>query len=527
MKRMALLLMLATTIDRSGLAQEIDRLEFYATPIAEILVALGAATGNAIVPDESVTGSTSYFVDNTSFEPALATFARHHNLYVTREEDIYLVSRIQIQSKNDRYSVNAASVSTRALLSVLFESTNRELQLLSDRDPMIGPINFESKTFDQLVTLITEQANMRFERVDNLYHIWDQGDRVPTGHERTLVIEPRHVPVHSVAELLQPLLTGGTSVRSDTRSGLLIVSGSPAEVSRIVESIALIDRPSPTISYQILIVEYHEESATRVESIIRSGLTRPDSVQAFSGSIGPLLALDFDVLSALGYEFALELAGRLESNRATIVMDTTLHGLSGESVRFENNQIRRVWSADPEGSARPPILREVRAGLETEVTGRVTDPDEIIVSVEAAVSRFDGTTSDARIPDSRERVVATTARALSGTPIALSAYVEEASGRSQSGPSLLARIPIIGRLFGASADKSSATELGIYLIPRIEGSWSATWREQMKKSDRFALTVAVLSASLLSGFTLAIVIAKLPPDLPAGAPHSIDRKSVV
>jgi hypothetical protein len=43
----------------------------------------------------------------------------------------------------------------------------------------------------------------------------------------------------------------------------------------------------------------------------------------------------------------------------------------------------------------------------------------------------------------------------------------------------------------------------------------------MKKSDRFALTVAVLSASLLSGFTLAIVIAKLPPDLPAGAPHSM------
>jgi type II secretory pathway component GspD/PulD (secretin) len=312
---------------------------------------------------------------------------------------------------------------------------------------------------------------MQYEVTAGIYTIWDKADGAPDGSVITEVVAPTHLSVESIIELLPPQRTIGVAVRRDAASGFLTVSGPNSAVNRVLDAIASIDRPAPTISYQLLIVEYHEESALDVDSSISSRLTGPESVQAFVGAIGPLLTLNFDVLSAFGYEFALDLAARLESSKAAVVLDTELQGVAGESVRFESREVQRVWSASADGAGHTPVLQEIGAGLETRITGRIGEENEVIVQVEMVVSRFDGGQRDkASGPNTRERVVATTARGRAGIPIVLSAYMEDGSVRRHIGPPLLSRIPIVRRLFGVREEESATTELGIYLIPRIVGA---------------------------------------------------------
>ncbi|MFP4550499.1 MAG: type II secretion system protein GspD [Spirochaetales bacterium] len=471
MKRIIIAMLLGALLVGHAPGQSIDRLEFYSMPIAEILVALGAATGNAVIPDQSVTGTTSYFVQDTSFERALETFARNHDLFVRRENGLYLVSRMQVLKEESGFSVTASAVSTRALFRALFEAATEEVQYLSERDPVIGPLDFTSKSLAEVTVLIASQANMQVEIDGGVYYVWDRDDKGQRGRATTTVIEPNHLSVESIAALLPWQLAKQASIRTDFESGLMTVSGPEAVVNQLVDHIAKLDRPSAMITYQLLIVEYYDRAIANVGSTFASQLTGPDSVQAFVGAIGPLLTLDFRVLSAFGYEFALELAAKLESSQARVVMDATLQGIAGQPVRFASQEVRRLVSlvsSGSEGSERTEMIEEVAAGLETEITARVSGDNELLVHVNVSASRFESTEpGSAGAPTSLERLVETTVRGESGVPIALTAYVEEQSGVESTAPPLLSRIPLLRRLVGTSSDGTAAAELGIYVIPRV------------------------------------------------------------
>ncbi len=76
-------------------AQQIKEIEFKNQPITDILLALGEIAGKSIVPDESVGGTASYYFSQMDFETALQTFLTTYKLYLTKEANIYYVSRIR------------------------------------------------------------------------------------------------------------------------------------------------------------------------------------------------------------------------------------------------------------------------------------------------------------------------------------------------------------------------------------------------------------------------------------------------
>ena len=57
-------------------AQQIKEMEFKNQAIVDILLALAEMSGKSIVPDETVTGTASYYFNETDFETALKIFSR-------------------------------------------------------------------------------------------------------------------------------------------------------------------------------------------------------------------------------------------------------------------------------------------------------------------------------------------------------------------------------------------------------------------------------------------------------------------
>lgn len=672
----------ATPGDRRG------ELEFVDAPLADILVALGAAAGRSVVPDQSVEGRASYYFHDADFEEALRGFAQRFDLFVDEADGVFLVSALRVTAHEDgRVSVEAPRVrpalvveriarvtrtsisadelpdhpislfadrlpveealesfaetlpghrleavgrgwriarvdthlgerrvatgitaddgvyaldtapSTLAdLLRLLSEASGHEFQLLAAAGTPIGPMRHGGRSFEEVLTLIVEQADATWTRVGDLYYVVDAGPRAAATRALvTNVVALEHLSVAALLELLPANRIAGVSVRAERSRGEITVTGAPAEVDRVTRlvtrldvpprgrsyrrydlqsitpsqlgavlpghlhavelielpgsqavialatddqalalerllstidrppsavpltlthvtvdhllevlppsaqpgdvvptgdprrffylgtaderarflaELASIDTPVPAVRYHLLVVQYQKGDGFDFDIDLSNTPTTPEADQAFLARIGSLLMLDFDIVSTLGYQFAARLDASLRNASASIVADTTLNALSGRSVSFSNTNTYRYRDVerDPETGeqARTGVVREITSGLIVEITGRAHG-DAVTMEVSASVSRRGNDESATGTPPTTsEKVVRTHVRAPVGTPVILSGLRQQEDDSSIRQTPLLARIPLIGRLFAARHETSDTTELAIYIVPQIE-----------------------------------------------------------
>lgn len=104
------------------------RLEFVDAPVADILVALGAAAGRSVVPDASVEGRASYYFHDVSFEEALFGLARRFDLFVEEADGIFLVSALRVTADDDGLvSVEAPRVRPALIVERIARATGRSV----------------------------------------------------------------------------------------------------------------------------------------------------------------------------------------------------------------------------------------------------------------------------------------------------------------------------------------------------------------------------------------------------------------
>ena len=64
-----------------GEGQQIKEMQFVNQPITDILLALAQVSGTSIIPDDTVSGSASYFFSAMDFETALRVFLATYKMY--------------------------------------------------------------------------------------------------------------------------------------------------------------------------------------------------------------------------------------------------------------------------------------------------------------------------------------------------------------------------------------------------------------------------------------------------------------
>ena len=122
-----------------------------------------------------------------------------------------------------------------------------------------------------------------------------------------------------------------------------------------------------------------------------------------------------------------------------------------------------------------PIVNSIElrdTGVILSVTPRVNTSGLVVMELQQQVSNVarsaqQTTTSEQATPTISQRQISSTVAVQSGETIVLGGLIQDNHDSSVSGVPFLARLPIIGPLFGAHSRNRSRTELLVLLTPRV------------------------------------------------------------
>lgn len=330
----------------------------------------------------------------------------------------------------------------------------------------------------------------------DLKHYLDLIDSLPQSD----VIPLRFAKPEDVLKNLPPPFTKDDVVDAGNGTTLFFV-GSKAKKKAFLEDLGVLDRPKPQIRYDVLVVQYTIQDnmdatpnivLTPVGGASVSSATDPTGLVA---ALGGLLALKFDAIAELGLNFAATLNWNLENDRAQIFADTTLYGIVGKDLKFQNTTTYRYKDTvtDTSGNTTSSVTREVSSGLILAMNGWVSGDGMITVDVNATTSeRTDSSTSDTTAPTTSERVITTQVRTPSGRPISIGGLRQRKTELVVKKIPILSSLPFIGKAFQSTVDKDSDTEIVIYLVPYLT--------EQGESADSDIFKLESIYRDLVKGY---------------------------
>ena len=250
--------------------------------------------------------------------------------------------------------------------------------------------------------------------------------------------------------------------------------GSAERKIQFLKELEVIDRPRPRIRYDLFIIQVQDSTNLSWSSSAELNMLRPGNRTMVTGQLGSLLNLNFDVITVFGYQFAARLNAAISDNQASVFADTTLFGLSGQEIKFQNTNTYRYRDSniDPE-TGRPifsGVTREIVSGLVLEIDGWVSGDGMITTTVTASVSKRGADVSNTlgNPPPTSERVLTTHVRARSGETVILSGLRQNDSSTVEQRVPLISRIPVLGWLFKSKNNTVENTQMIIYLVPHVD-----------------------------------------------------------
>jgi type II secretory pathway component GspD/PulD (secretin) len=286
-------------------------------------------------------------------------------------------------------------------------------------------------------------------------------------------VQLRYIQADSLLKNLPPSVAK-EDIQQTGDSTLVFFSGTEEKRKQFLRELEVLDRPTPQIRYELLVVQYEAgESLNWGVSLDTSSLTGVEQ-NAFLGSIGKLLSLNFDIVSTFGYLFAIKLNADLGTNKANVLADTTLNGISGQEIKFQNTTTTRYREVEIDPNTGKPnftgVTREVTSGLIISMNGWVSGDGIITMKVSSTVSKQGADTSatTGNPPPTSEKVVATNVRTISGKPVVIGGLMQQEKTYIVNKVPFLGDIPLLGLLFQSKSDTLTNTELVIYIVPHVE-----------------------------------------------------------
>jgi general secretion pathway protein D len=258
---------------------------------------------------------------------------------------------------------------------------------------------------------------------------------------------------------------------------LVFYSGSEDKLRQFQRELDSLDRPTPQIRYELLVIEYTGGETFDWKLGVKGGATLDStSTQSFIGGISNMLKLNFDIVSVFGYTFAVNLDLTLSNNKASVLADTTVNGLSGQELKFQNTTTSRFQQLERNvdtGALEPTgVTREVTSGIIIAMNGWVSGDGMITMKVSSTVSKQiagESTSTElAALPATSEKVVSTNVRTPSGKPVVISGLIQQDKTTTVDKVPILGDIPLLGLLFQGRHDELTNTEMVIYILPHVE-----------------------------------------------------------
>ena len=265
---------------------------------------------------------------------------------------------------------------------------------------------------------------------------------------------------------------------------VLYFRGSKSAYENFIKQLELCDQPVKRLSYDLLILQYDETDQNAWSSSLGASRLKLGDKNNVSALLGSVMNFNLNVVTSFGISFAAELQSSIEENKTKVFADTTLHGVSGKKINFQNTNTYRYRDNNVDPDTGLPIYsgvtKEITSGIKLEVLGWVSGDGMITSSVTASLSRqgTDTSSSTGNPPPTSEKIVTTEVRGRSGEAVILSGLVLNAESNQQKRTPILSKLPLLGNLFKAKNTTKEKSQMVIYLVPHLEDEDSSAYEKK-------------------------------------------------
>ena len=289
-------------------------------------------------------------------------------------------------------------------------------------------------------------------------------------------IHLRYMKADDLMAKLPPSVTDANVAKTNDPT-LVFFKGSPELLQRFRKDLEELDVPRPLLRYELLVMQFEEGKTLNFTPgvTVQSG----SGGQAFTGALGQLMSFNFDVVGIFGATFGASLNASISNSDAKVVADTTLNGLSGEKVSFQNttsiyyaaNEISTTGTATVVGT-----VNQLSSGLILNLQGWISSDDMVTLQVDATLSKQDtsntssssGSNSTTLPPNTTEKKLSTQVRMLSGQPLVIGGLKEDDKSSKVTKTPILGDIPLLGLLFRGVSTQVNHREFTIYIVPILD-----------------------------------------------------------
>lgn len=336
----------------------------------------------------------------------------------------------------------------------------------------------ESSSF---ITQVTEEKEKEIEKYLRLID----------NKQKSYSIKLKYIKSEDLIKHLPPSVAKD-NVQLSEDSSLVFFVGTQELYDAFMKELNLIDKPKRQIRYQLLVLQHQKSSGLNYSSGISSLKSTEESPSVMhSTSMLNMLNVNFDIISKMGIQFAGSLNAEISEGASHILADTTLNGISGQSITFSNtNTFRYRDIIRDKSDVYTSTVREISSGLNLTINGWVSGDEMITVEINASISKQGSVDSSsdntANPPSTSEKKVTTYVRTKSGEPVIVGGLLQEEKDTTLKQVPILGSIPFVGLLFRSKVQTTSQTELVIYLVPFVENTGNSEF-DFYKNIERFYL----------------------------------------
>ena len=266
-------------------------------------------------------------------------------------------------------------------------------------------------------------------------------------------------------------------VVADESTNSLIVTGSPHYYKAVRDAMKQLDSTPLQVLVEAKIMEL------TLSDDLQYGLEWFLNGSRGSSNTSATLDLGGSGLGAIqpGFSYVVERAGEVRAAINGLADDSRLKVLSSPSLMVLNNRTASILVGDEVPiptrqaisniSPEAPTVNEIEyrnTGILLTVSPRVNSGGMVTMDISQEVSSVvTNTTSQIDAPTIQQRQLNSTVSIRDGQTVVLGGLIRDQSSTRDTGVPLLKDIPGVGKLFSATDDQSSRTELIVLITPRV------------------------------------------------------------
>ena len=413
---------------------------------------------------------------------------------------------IKAAGKANLYDLDASGTELKFVLEALARRSGTNIVVSPG---ITGEVTAQLRqvSIDSILEFLSKAQGFNWEKSDDTYLITAKSTAEkpvvtiaapPPPDPETLIWNCRHIEASSLAVMISkiypnmkategptsgsPELEGsqsGMGGGSDSSSGSagsgssgrkkyatkLVLIGDPAEIGKVRSLLEQLDVKLPQISIEVAITEL---SANKNSEL---GVTWEWS-DLLLKETPPSSGINFGkITKSEGMSFSATISAMIENGTANLLAKPNISVIDNEYAEILiGDRILFPKLAGYTANGAPYYDKaEERVGIYLQIAARVSDKDEIILSVAPQVSLVTDylKTAVGDYPQISTRQARTTLSVKNGTTIAIGGLIREDEIRNASKIPLLGDLPIIGSLFRHEKKTKTRTELVIFLTPKI------------------------------------------------------------